>query len=104
MVTIDDTYIIDVSGSPISYTLKRVYTPKPKDDEKEQKERYRVLGYYSTVEGVLHGLVEQVVADDLSEGLYSLREAYAHICEQRERLERIISEAFNGSYIQTKNI
>ena len=92
MVKVTDKYFIEVESSPLQYTVKRLVPPKKQKDDATP--RYRVLGYYMSVEGALKSLVDQVVADDLSEGLYTLSEALAHIVEQRDELRRVIDEAF----------
>lgn len=92
MVKVTDDYYIEVESSPLQYTLKRLVPQKKQKDD--AKPRYRALGYYTSAEGALKAVVDQVVADDLSEGLYTLSEALAHIVEQRKELRRVIDEAF----------
>lgn len=99
MVQFNDEYFIDVESRPICYTLKRRSFTKPKDGG-EPKERFAVLGYFSTVEGVLRGLHEQIVADALSEGFYSLTEALTAIVEKRREVICKINELLDGIRVE----
>ena len=90
MIRIDDTYLIDVTTAPISFIFKRVI--KPKEGNEDKKERHRILGYYSTVDGVLNAYVDQVIASDLENGSYTLKQAISHIIKQREQLAAMIAD------------
>lgn len=89
MIRINDNYFIEVDGSPVCYTIKRRWMSQPKDGG-EQKERSAVVGYYRTVEAALAAMVDQIVADDLSQGVYSLAEAIDRIKASRDELRRLI--------------
>lgn len=89
MILINDNYSIEVDGSPVCYTIKRRWMSQPKDGG-EPKERSAVVGYYRTVEAALAAMVDQIVADDLSQGEYSLTEAIDRIKASRDELRRLI--------------
>lgn len=87
MVKVTDKYYIDVIDSPVSYVLKRKFLTKKGED------RFKCLGYYSSVEGALSALADQVVADDLAPLSCTLSEALAHIDARRSELMQVIKEA-----------
>ena len=95
MIQFNDEYYIEVESSPICYTLRRKQVSKPKDGS-EPKIRYVCLGYFSTVEGVLRGLHEQIVTDRLEGGLFSLDSALAVIVETRKEVVGKINELLDG--------
>lgn len=89
MIKINDSYYIDVDNSPICYTVKRRWLSQPKGGG-EAKERFAVVGYWGTVEGALKGLSDQIVADGLKDGVYSLLEAVDRIVAARDEVRRLI--------------
>ena len=90
MIKITDQYFIEVSNSPVCYTLKRRWMSQPKDATKEPTERFAVIGFYPSVEGALKGIAEQIVADAFSVESYSLEEAINMIVEKRDEVMRMI--------------
>lgn len=94
MIKINDNYYIEVDGSPVCYTIKRRWMSQPKDGG-EPKERSAVVGYYGTVEAALSAMIDQVVADDLSDGVYSLTEAIDRIKASRDELRQLILAGFD---------
>ena len=93
MIEINEKYFMEVDNSPVCFTLKRRWMSQPKDGS-EAFERVAVVGYYGTVEAALNGLVDQVVADELKDGSYSLRQARDKIVASREEMAALIKEAY----------
>lgn len=88
MIKFNDDYFIDVDES--NYTLKQDMHTDSKDKDGNLRHNYRVLGYYSTLNGALLGLKEVLTRKTLSEELISLNEAIRRVVEVNNQFKEII--------------
>lgn len=89
MIRINEDYLIDCDE--VQYILKQ---DLHKTETKNGKESpvVKSLGYYSTLENALRGYIRMQTNKRLKGGEYALREALDVIREEREKVERMITE------------
>lgn len=91
MIRIDKDYVIDVDEA--QYTLKQDAHKMSMDKRTGQESPvYYVVGYYRNLENALRGYIRLQTDKRLKGGEYALREALDVIREEREKVERMITE------------
>ena len=90
MVRINDDWVVDVDE--YCYMLKRDLHRDTVRKTGEVEHRYKIVGYYQTLDKALIALGEQMNKETLSEGLHSLPQAVTAIAENRMRWEELVNE------------
>ena len=93
MIQVNDDWVVDVDD--FCYSLKRDMHKDIVRKNGTVEHKYKVIGYYNTLEKALNSLYEQLNKQTLQQGLHSLSEAVTAIRDNRIRWEELISRVLN---------
>lgn len=93
MIRVNDDWVVDVDD--FCYSLKRDMHKDIVRKNGTVEHKYKVFGYYNTLEKALNSLYEQLNKETLQQGLHSLSEAITTIKNNRERWEELVDKVLH---------
>ena len=87
MIKINEKYYIDADSNCYALKEKAIVTTK----EGEEKEGYKDLGYYATIDGCCYGLIKRETRKFISE---SEEASLKELIEKVEQIEKMFKEQF----------